>query len=264
MNHEGNLFRMPVEYGSTIKYTLVLGEDKVPMNELLGKKISFSFSGQINCISCGRLTKKAFGQGFCYPCFANSPDNAECILRPELCEGHLGGGRDPEWEQKHHVQPHFVYLALSSGLKVGITRETQIPTRWIDQGASSAIILAKVPYRRLSGEIEMALKEFYSDRTNWQRMLKNEVLQADLLEMKAEAKAHLSEELQQYVTEDEEIWNLNFPSLDTPLKVKSLKLDKLPTIEGVLTGIKGQYLILDNLNVINIRSHSGYFVELSY
>jgi hypothetical protein len=121
-----------------------------------------------------------------------------------------------------------------------------------------------VPYRRLSGEIEMALKEFYSDRTNWQRMLKNEVLQADLLEKKAEAKAHLSEELQHYVTQDEEIWNLNFPSLDTPLKVKSLKLDKLPTIEGVLTGIKGQYLILDNLNVINIRSHSGYFIELSY
>jgi len=255
---------MPTEFGSPIKYKLILGEDEILVNDLLGKKIAFSFAGQINCVSCGRLTKKAFGQGFCYPCFANSPDNAECILRPELCEGHLGGGRDPEWEQKHHVQPHYVYLALSSGLKVGITRGTQIPTRWIDQGASSAIILAKVPYRRLSGEIEVALKEFYSDKTNWQRMLKNQVLDADLLTTKQEAKAHLPVELQQYVTEDEEIWNLEFPSLDTPQKVKSIRLEKQPELEGVLTGIKGQYLILDNLNVINIRNHAGYFIELGY
>lgn len=255
---------MPTEFGSPIKYKLVLGEDEILVNDLLGKKVSFSFGGQINCVSCGRLTKKAFGQGFCYPCFANSPDNAECILRPELCEGHLGGGRDPEWELKHHVQPHYVYLALSSGLKVGITRETQIPTRWIDQGASSAIILAEVPYRRLSGEIEVALKAHYNDKTNWQRMLKNQVLDADLLATKQEAKAYLPSELQQYVTEDEEIWNLDFPSLDVPPKVKSIRLEKQPELEGVLTGIKGQYLILDNLNVINIRNHAGYFVQFNY
>lgn len=264
MHHSGNLFKMPTEFGSPISYKLVLGEDEILMNELLGKKISFQFDGQINCISCGRLTKKAFGQGFCYPCFANSPDNAECILRPELCEGHLGGGRDPEWEQKHHVQPHYVYLALSSGIKVGITRGTQVPTRWIDQGASAAIILAKVPYRRLSGEIEVALKAHYSDKTIWQRMLKNEVLDADLLRTKEEASAFLPSELQQYVTEDEQIWNLEFPSLDTPTKVKSVRLEKQPQLEGVLTGIKGQYLILDNLNVVNIRNHAGYFVEFNY
>lgn len=199
MNHEGNLFKMPTQFGSPINYKLVLGEDEILMNELLGQKLSFQFDGQINCVSCGRLTKKGFGQGFCYPCFANSPDNAECILRPELCEGHLGGGRDPEWEQKHHVQPHYVYLALSSGLKVGITRGTQIPTRWIDQGASSAIILAEVPYRRLSGEIEVTLKEFYNDKTNWQRMLKNQVLDADLIEAKAEATEKLPNDLKQYV-----------------------------------------------------------------
>ena len=255
---------MPVEFGSPIQYRLHLGDDEVVMNELLGKKISISFDGQINCVSCGRLTKKAFGQGFCYPCFANSPDNAECILRPELCEGHLGGGRDPEWEQKHHVQPHYVYLALSSGLKVGITRGTQIPTRWIDQGASSAIILAEVPYRRLSGEIEVALKAHYSDKTNWQRMLKNEVLEADLLEKKAEAKSFLPTELQQYVTDDAKIWNLEFPSLDTPPKVKSIRLEKQPELEGVLTGIKGQYLILDNQFVFNVRNHAGYFVQFGY
>jgi hypothetical protein len=264
MTSQGNLHKMHTEFGEPIKYRLKLGDDEILVNDLLGQKISIEFDGRIDCVSCGVRTKKAFGQGFCYPCFANSPDNAECIIRPELCEGHLGGGRDPEWENRHHVQPHFVYLALSSGLKVGITRDTQIPTRWIDQGASSAIILAEVPYRRLSGEIEVALKEFYSDRTNWQRMLKNQVLEADLLEMKKEAKSRLTEELQQYVTKDEKIWNLNFPSLDTPEKVKSQRLEKVFSVEGVLTGIKGQYLIFDNLNVINIRNHAGYFVSFNY
>ena len=263
MEYAGNLFKMPAEFGSPIRYTLTLGSDEIAMNDLLGQKMNIRFDGQINCIACGRLTKKAFGQGFCYPCFANAPENAECIVRPELCEGHLGRGRDPEWELKHHVQPHYVYLALSSGLKVGITRGTQIPTRWIDQGASAAIILAEVPYRRLSGEIEVALKAHYNDKTNWQRMLKNEVLDDDLLVKKAEAKAYLPDELKQYVTDDEQIWSLEFPSLDTPKKVKSVRLEKQPELEGVLTGIKGQYLILDNLNVINIRNHAGYHVSLT-
>lgn len=255
---------MHTEFGSPITYRLNLGGDELVVNDLLGKKLSIDFEGRINCVACGRLTKKAFGQGFCYPCFANAPENAECIVRPELCEGHLGKGRDPEWEQKYHVQPHYVYLALSSGLKVGITRETQIPNRWIDQGASSAIILAKVPYRRLSGEIEVALKEHYNDKTNWQRMLKNQVAEADLLQAKNEASSLLPDELRKYVSEEDEIWNLEFPSLDTPQKVKSQRLEKVPHVEGVLTGIKGQYLILDNLNVINIRNHAGYFVRFTY
>lgn len=258
---EGNLHKMHTEFGEPIQYSLKLEDGELNINEFLGKKISIEFDGRINCVACGRITKKAFGQGFCYPCFANAPENAECIVRPELCEGHLGKGRDPEWEQRHHVQPHFVYLALSSGLKVGITRETQIPTRWIDQGASQAIILAEVPYRQLSGLIEVALKDHYNDKTNWQRMLKNEVLEDDLLQRKDEAKAFLPAELQQYVNDDAQVWKLQYPSLDTPLKVKSVQLVKQPQIEGVLTGIKGQYLIFDNLNVLNIRNHAGYYVN---
>jgi hypothetical protein len=31
------------------------------------------------------------------------------------------------------------------------SRETQIPTRWIDQGANQALILAETPYRQLAG-----------------------------------------------------------------------------------------------------------------
>ncbi|MFT4524704.1 MAG: hypothetical protein ACI85F_000851 [Bacteroidia bacterium] len=261
--YEGHLRKMPAEFDDVIRYNLELGPDRILMNALLGKKIRFDFDGQINCVVCGTLTKKAFGQGFCYPCFMNSPQNAECIIRPELCEGHLGKGRDPEWEKRNHVQPHFVYLALSSGLKVGITRDHQIPTRWIDQGANQAIIIAEVPYRQLSGLVEVALKEFYADRTIWQRMLKNEVTEDNLILKKEEALSRLPSELQQYGLEHDDLWKLNYPSLDTPIKVKSYRLEKVPSIEGVLTGIKGQYLILDNQNVINIRNHAGYFVRLS-
>lgn len=255
---------MTTAFAEPIQYSLNLGDENLRINDFLGKKISLQFEGRINCVACGRLTKKAFGQGFCYPCFRDAPQNAECILRPELCEGHLGKGRDPEWEKKYHVQPHYVYLALSSGLKVGITRGTQVPTRWIDQGASQAILLAEVPYRRLSGEIEVALKEHYNDKTNWQRMLKNEVLESDLYDKKKEAADLLPDTLQQYVLKNEKVWNLNFPHLDIPEKVKSLRLEKQPMVEGVLTGIKGQYLILDNYNVINIRNHAGYFVRFVF
>lgn len=259
---EGNLSKMAVEFDQPIKYTIHLGEDKMLMNELLGKKLSIRFEGRINCVACGRLTNKAFGQGFCYPCFRDAPENAECIVRPELCEGHLGKGRDPEWEKKYHVQPHFVYLALSSGLKVGITRSTQIPTRWIDQGAKAAIILAEVPYRRLSGEIEVALKEFYNDKTNWQRMLKGQSPDLDLEAEKNAAAEKLPTDLQQYVLNDSELWELDYPALDTPQKVKSIRLDKQRELNGVLTGIKGQYLIFDNELVFNVRNHAGYFVRI--
>ena len=261
---EGNLHKMTTAFAEPIQYSLSLGNDTICLNDLLDRKMKIQFEGRINCVACGRTTKKAFGQGFCYPCFRDAPENAECIVRPELCEGHLGKGRDPEWEKKYHVQPHVVYLALSSGLKVGITRKTQVPTRWIDQGASSAILLAEVPYRRLAGEIEVALKEHFNDKTNWQRMLKDEVIKADLETSRNEAIAHLPEELQQYALTQSSVWNLMFPKLDTPQKVKSIRLEKQPVLEGILTGIKGQYLIFDNQQVMNVRNHAGYFIRMDF
>jgi hypothetical protein len=210
------------------------------------------------------VTKKSFGQGFCYPCFINSPENAECIVKPELCRGHLGEGRDVEWEKAHHVQPHYVYLALSSDVKVGVTRNIQVPTRWIDQGASQAIILAETPYRQLAGEIEVALKNYLPDKTNWQRMLKNEVAQGvDLAERKRLAAGFLPEHLQQYVATSDAITSIVYPVLRYPQKVKSLSLEKQPEINGVLAGIKGQYLIFEDGSVTNIRNQSGYVIELN-
>ena len=199
----------------------------------------------------------------CYNCFMNSPENAECILRPELCQAHLGKGRDPEWEKKAHFRPHYVYLASTNAIKVGVTRDDQIPTRWIDQGAHKGIILAEVPYRQLAGAIEVALKDHLSDKTNWQRMLKNEVLgDLDLVKEKERVIELLPEQFRQYKSANDEILELIYPVLAYPAKVTSLSLDKMPTIEMQLSGIRGQYLMFEGGSVINIRKHSGYEVEL--
>tara|TARA_Y100000782_G_C10182954_1_gene264877 strand:+ start:646 stop:1443 length:798 start_codon:yes stop_codon:yes gene_type:complete len=263
MKHSGNLKKMKAELSDPISYTLQLGDDAISMNNFIGKSIHLHFTGQINCVACGRLTKKAFGQGFCYPCFRDSPMNSECIIRPELCEGHLGKGRDPQWELEHHVQPHVVYLALTSGVKVGVTRSTQVPTRWIDQGAWKAIKLAETDNRHEAGLIEVALKDYITDKTPWQRMLKNEVdASEDLLERKEELGDYIPDPLQDFYSDDDTIYEMHYPVNEYPTKVKSLNLDKDPTIEKTLNGIRGQYLIFNDNTVINLRKYSGYFIEL--
>lgn len=254
---------MPTTYINPVQYFLTLGNDKVAVNELIGKPIKLQWTGRIFCTVCGRKTTKSFGEGMCYPCFANAPENAECILRPELCEAHLGKGRDPEWEEKHHNRPHYVYLALTNAVKVGITRGDQIPTRWIDQGAGSGIILAEVPYRQLAGTIEVHLKQYLSDKTNWQRMLKNELLPGmDLVTEKERVINLLPEELRRYASANNEIVEIKYPVIDYPGKVTSLSFEKVNTIELPLMGIRGQYFIFENGFVLNIRKNSGYEVEL--
>lgn len=256
---EGQVKKMRVELGEPIQYFMRLGDQEVAMNELIGKSISLKFAGVITCIACGKQTKKSFGQGFCYPCFMEAPEASECIIKPELCEAHLGKGRDPEWEKANHLQDHYVYLAASSAIKVGVTRENQIPTRWIDQGASSAIKLAKTPNRYLAGLIEVALKGQMTDKTNWRKMLKNEVLEnPGLVEFKQDVLASLDEELRQYAVAEDEVIALDYPVNEYPEKVKSVGFDKLPEITGKLHGIKGQYLLLDDNRVLNIRKHTGY------
>lgn len=261
---EGNIEKMDTVGTAPVQYYLQLQDEKILMNELIGKEIQIVFTGRINCINCSKLTKKAFGQGFCYKCFSESAENSDCILRPEVCEGHLGKGRDPEWEMVHHVQTHYVYLAESGGVKVGVTRETQVPTRWIDQGAWQAIILAKVPYRKLAGQIEVELKKYMSDKTNWQQMLKDVRMDANLIVEKKKATALLPEELREYVLEEDEVVKIEYPIGAALEKINSTNLDKSPTITGTLKGIKGQYLIFENGEVMNLRSHSGYYVTLKY
>lgn len=264
MTYSGNILKMNTQLNDVVQYTLHLQENKLVMNDLISHKIKLSYNSQINCINCGKLTPKSFSQGFCYTCFMKSPENADCILRPELCRGHLGEGRDPEWERANHAQPHYVYLAQSSHTKVGVTRATQIPTRWIDQGASRATIIAETPNRFLAGSIEVALKDLFSDKTDWRKMLKNEITHEDLKPLINEAIESLPMDLQDYATLENEVVEINYPVLSYPDKVNSVGFEKVQVIEGTLAGIKGQYLIFDDNRVLNVRTHSGYFIDLEY
>lgn len=259
----GNLRKMQAELDDVVHYTLMLDDMPVDMNARIGETIKLSFDGQINCIACGRLTKKSFGQGFCYPCFRNAPEASECIIRPELCRAHEGEARDMAWAEKHCLTEQIVYLARSSAIKVGITRVSQIPTRWIDQGATDAIIFARVPNRYTAGLVEVAMKEHLTDRTNWQRMLKNEVIDADLVTKKASLLDALDADLRQFVDTDDTVCSIDYPVDRYPEKVKSVGFDKHAEIEGCLAGIKGQYLIFDDNRVLNIRKHNGYRITVS-
>lgn len=266
MENSGNLLKMKTSFErGVVDYTLVLENKEINMNDLIGTPVSVEFEHQINCIKCGKVTPKSYGQGFCFPCFRSAPEADECILRPERCQAHLGISRDMEWSKSHCLTDHFVYLALSSGLKVGVTRATQIPTRWIDQGALKAVKIAKTPNRFLAGQIEVALKAFMADKTNWRNMLTNTIDEGvDLLKEKARIPELLDEELAAYLIDDDQMQELNYPVQEYPIKVKSMGLDKNPSIKGILKGIKGQYLIFDEGRVMNVRNHSGYRVTLRY
>ncbi len=246
-------------------YDILSPNHYIPLNELVGQKIRITFESAIHCVISGKKINKTFGDGMSYDAFMNSPEASPSIIRPELSRIHEGVAlRDYEWEMEHHMQPHYAYLSNTSGLKIGVTRTTQVPTRWIDQGASQAIVLAKTPYRQAAGLIEMALKNHLADKTNWQKMLKSDGDPFDLINERNHFANFLPEELKQWLITDSEEISIKYPILGYPEKVKSLKLDTNPEIEGTLTGIKGQYWMIDNSFVFNIRSHSGYRISLEY
>lgn len=263
MQHTGNIEKMRTAGISPVAYTLVLKDQEIQMNDLIGKPVQLTWTGKIHCVVCGKSIKKTYGQGFCFDDFSNSPENADCILKPELCQGHLGIGRDPQWELEHHVQETYVYLALTSEIKVGVTRLTQVPTRWIDQGAWKAVLLAKVPYRKLAGEIEVALKAHLVDKTNWQLMLKNEMAwETNLAEEKKRVAELLPEHLKMYVLPDEPETEIQYPVETYPTNLNRLSFDKEKTIAGTLAGIRGQYLIFQDGGIINLRTFTGYEITL--
>lgn len=263
MKIQGNLLKMSTEIHGDVQYSLKLGDRELKMNDFISKEIKIEYLNEINCIKCGRKTKTSFAQGFCYPCFISSSETEECILRPELCQAHIGIARDMDYAKKHCLNDHIVYLALTSGVKVGVTRSTQIPTRWIDQGAWKAIKLAVTPNRYLAGSIEAALKQHLNDKTNWRHMLTNKLAEEiNLVEEKNKAIDLLHSDFQEYASDDDNIIEINYPVIKYPEKVKSINFDKIPFIQDVLAGIKGQYLIFDSGAVLNVRKHGGYLVEV--
>lgn len=265
MQFTGQIRKMHTKLGDEVQYELPVGNDLVNMNQLINKEISLNYQGKIECIKCGRETIKSFNQGFCYPCFRDAPEAADWIIHPELSKAHLGiEDRDLEYEKAAQLQPHVVYLSLTSDIKVGITRGTQIPTRWIDQGAVKAIKLAETPNRYLAGMIEVGLKNHMTDKTNWRKMLMNIYPDIDLIEKKQEIKNLVASEYHQYFETKNEIININFPVTDYPVKLKSIGFDNVPEYTGTLKGIKGQYLLFENGIVLNIRKHGGYVVTIAY
>ena len=253
---------MQTENGSPIQYYLVFENDFIHVNQLLDKHLTIEFSGY-ECLNCG-LNKKIFRQGYCYDCFYEVPQAADWVMKPELSTAHLDKeDRDLEYEKRVQLQPHIVYLANSSNVKVGVTRKTQVPTRWIDQGAHEAIEIVEVPNRYLAGITEVALKDHVGDKTNWRTMLKNEIKDENLVEWRDRLKQYIPEEALPYYLENNTETNLEFPVLKYPTKLKSLNLQKTPSFEGVLKGIKAQYLIFEGNTVFNVRGSEGYVVTIS-
>lgn len=263
MIYEGVLTKMQTEYSNPIQYYLVFETSFLNLNQLLDKNLEIEFMGY-QCLNCGKK-KKIFRQGFCYDCFMSSAAAGDWIMKPELSTAHLDiEDRDLEYERKVQLQPHIVYLALSSEIKVGVTRKTQVPTRWIDQGAVQAIPIVEVPNRYLAGITEVALKNHYADKTNFRKMLTNELPVADLVRERMSLRYLIPKEVQDYFRpEKEDLYDLHFPVLEYPKKVASLNLDKLPNFSGKLKGIKGQYLIFEDGTVFNVRTFEGYVVKIS-
>lgn len=262
MIYQGTLSKMQTEFGNPIQYYLVFENSFLNMNQLLGNDIEIEFQGY-QCLNCGKA-KKIFRQGFCYDCFMSSPAVGDWIMKPELSTAHLDiEDRDLAYEKRVQLQPHVVYLALSSEVKVGVTRKTQVPTRWIDQGAVQAIPIVEVPNRYLAGITEVALKNHFTDKTNWQKMLRNEVNHFDLIAERNKVFDLLPNEIKEYFPKEEKIIQLDFPVLQYPKKVTSLNLDKTPNFTGKLSGIKGQYLLFEDGTVFNVRSYEGYVVKMS-
>jgi len=273
----GNIQKMQAVLGApendqAVQYQLPIGGELLPMNEHIGQTIKLHYQDEINCVACGRKTKKSFAQGHCYPCFRSLASCDMCIMKPETCHYAEGSCRQPAWGESNCFIPHYVYLANSSGIKVGITRGTQIPTRWIDQGAGQALPIFQVANRLQSGLLEMVLKKHVSDRTDWRKMLKSDAepldlkaIRDELLEKCATDIAAIKNEQGEAAIEaiDKEAVEIKFPVSEYPEKIKSLNFDKQPEIEGCLMGIKGQYLILDS-GVLNIRKFSGYNIGVDF
>ncbi len=274
MNGEGNIRKLKVALsdGGQVTYTLNTADvltplDGIELESCIGKPIQIESTGKIHCTVSGKSIRKTYGDGMSFDAFQSSPLAVESIIRPELSRIHEGVAlRDAEWEEAHHNQPHVVYLSLTSGIKVGVTRETNVPSRWIDQGASGAVVLARTPYRQLAGLIEVAMKSHFMDKTNWRKMLvagnpDPASVTADLAEAKDEAYEVCPPEYEDFLDEDDTVTLLEYPGVSFPEKVHSLNLTKEPNIKGTLEAIKGQYFILDGGRVFNVRRHSGHRVK---
>lgn len=268
----GALSKMATQLDAPVQYAFRLGDEQVAVNPMIGKTVRLEFLGAIHCSHCGRKTKTSFSQGYCYPCMQKLAQCDLCIMSPERCHYDAGTCRDPGWGEQFCMTDHLVYLANSSGIKVGITRATQIPTRWIDQGATQALPIMRVATRQQSGFVEDLLRSQVADKTNWRALLKGDAAPADLLFVReqifhacAEGITALQQRFGLQAVQplvDQSVVEIRYPIEGYPAKITSFNLDKNPVAEGTLLGIKGQYLMFDT-GVINIRKYTAYQIAAS-
>ncbi|SDH39202.1 Protein of unknown function [Pseudomonas flavescens] len=268
----GALSKMATRLDSPVQYAFRLGDEQVAVNPMIGKTVRLEFLGAIHCSHCGRRTKTSFSQGYCYPCMQRLAQCDLCIMSPERCHYDAGTCRDPGWGEQFCMTDHVVYLANSSGIKVGITRATQIPTRWIDQGATQALPILRVATRQQSGFVEDLLRSQVADKTNWRALLKGDAAPVDLLAVREQilqACAEGIDALQQRFglqavqpLNEQPVVEIRYPIEGYPAKITSFNLDKNPVAEGTLLGIKGQYLMFDT-GVINVRKYTAYQIAAS-
>ncbi len=246
--------------GEPVRYTIMAGDEEIPVNPWIGKRIRMDFAGY-ECLSCGSPLP-VFAQGVCKKCFFTIPEMGPWIIHPELCQAHLDiEDRNLEYEKSVQLAPHIVYLAKTSHIKVGVTRKTQVPFRWIDQGADEAIAVLETPNRYLAGKAEVFLKQYFTDKTSWQQMLKGIRTKKELAAEKERLRTFLPGEFIPYWLADEKITRISYPVSAHPAKIKSINIAKQQHFEGLLTGIKGQYLIFEGGQVFNVRNQSGSIVE---
>lgn len=263
LSFRGNILKMRSVLENPVRYFLPIGDDEVELNSLLGREIEFSFTGEIRCIATGKKITKSYNQGYSFEAARTLARCDICMVRPELCHYDKGTCREPQWGRGNCFIPHYIYFAISSGLKVGITRETQIPTRWIDQGAGYALPILRVEDRKTAGLLEVEFAREYNDKTNWRQMLMADAKKIDLVRVRDQLFGSYSFLLDDYRAEDvdEEVVEIKYPVLSYPSKVTALNLDKNKIIKSKLIGIKGQYLIFES-GVLNIRKYQGYEMEL--
>lgn len=287
MEHQGICHKMhahvleqPESFNNTqlanVEYQFILDREKIDFPFQLGQELEIETTHNIYCVSCGSKTPKSYSQGHCFKCFKTKASCDMCIMKPETCHYDLGTCREDSFAREVCFQPHIVYLANSSGLKVGITRLGQMPTRWLDQGATQALPIMQVGSRRLSGQLEIMFGSLVADKTDWRKLLKGEAEPLDLTQIRDQLverfapdirsiRDQFSQKLEFNETVDylaeEQTRQFMYPVAQYPEKIKSHNLDKSSTIRGVLQGIKGQYLILDT-GVINIRKYTGYEIKI--
>ncbi len=262
---EGPLIKLVAEAGDTVSYTLQLDDENaasIALNSVISDGLEIRFLGRISCRFCKSITPKSYGDGYCYRCFMRLARCDLCVVSPDRCHYQQGTCREPQWGESFCMQPHIVYLANSSGPKVGITRNGYQIGRWLDQGACQAVPILAAATRQNAGLAEASLAKYLPDRTDWRRLVREDSEPVDLLVLRDKLRRTVSGLPQGITWLDEQPLSFNFPVARYSHRVGRLRLDHTPVVSGNLLGIKGQFLLFEH-GVFNVRQHTSYHVRVT-